>query len=49
MYNFYNLNPNHSSPETSNHVTLDINLPLHNDTFYELFNIYADQTSLVVI
>lgn len=42
MYNFYNLNPNHSSPETSNHVTLDINLPLHNDTFYELFNIYAE-------
>lgn len=43
MYNFYNLNPNHSSPEISNHVTLDINLPLHNDTFYELFDTYAFQ------
>lgn len=41
MYNFYNLNPNLSSPETSDHITLDINLPLHNDTFYELFNTYT--------
>lgn len=41
MYNFYNLNPNLSSPEISDHVTLDINLPLSNTTFYELFNTYT--------
>lgn len=41
MYNFYNLNPNFSSSESSDDVTLDINLPLHNDTFYELFSTYT--------
>ena len=46
MYNFYNLNPNHLSPESSNQVTVDINLPLHNDMFYELFNTYTSNPTV---
>lgn len=45
MYNFYNLNPNLSSSETTDYVILDINLPLHNDTFYQLFNTYTANPS----
>lgn len=41
MYNFYNLNPNFSSNQPPDYVTLDINSPLHNNTFYELFNTYT--------
>lgn len=41
MYNFYNLNPTLSSSEITDYVTLEINLPLHNDTFYKLFDAYT--------
>lgn len=42
MYNFYNLNPEHhtSSTNSAARVTLDVNLPLTNDTFYMLFERY---------
>ena len=42
MYNFYNLNPelHTSSNNSSSSVTLDVNLPLTNDTFYILFEKY---------
>ena len=48
MYNFYNLNPNHQtqSNNTSTGITLDVNKPLSNPTFYKLFaNYYYDNTS----
>lgn len=47
MYNFYTLNPDHnSSRSTSTGITLDINQPLHNSTFYQLFaDCYYDNAS----
>lgn len=48
MYNFYNLNPDHTSSthNTTNSITLDINQPLANKTFYKLFSdYYYDNTS----
>lgn len=47
MYNFYNLNPDHhtSSNNHSTNVTLDVNLPLTNDTFYTLFETYYNNPS----
>lgn len=47
MYNFYNLNPEHhtSSAHDAAQVTLEINLPLTNDTFYRLFEQYYHDSS----
>lgn len=41
MYNFYNLNPqeNHSSNDSTG-ITLEVNTPLNNDKFYQLFEDY---------
>lgn len=45
MYNFYNLNPQHNT-STSTSITLDVNVPLTNDLFYQLFEAYYyDNTS----
>jgi hypothetical protein len=43
VHNFYNLNPNHQafSSEFSNSISLDINVPLHNDKFHQLFDEYC--------
>lgn len=42
MHNFYNLNPNHQtlSGELSNSISLDLNVPLNNTKFYQLFDEY---------
>lgn len=47
MYNFYNLNAMHNtSSNDSNGVTLPVNEPLNNETFYKLFSdYYYDNTS----
>lgn len=47
MYNFYNLNPelHTSSNSSSSSITLDVNLPLTNDTFYMLFEKYYSNPS----
>jgi len=47
MHNFYNLNPNHqkNSKNSSNTVSLDLNIPLENREFYKLFDAYASNPS----
>jgi len=48
MYNFYTLNPDHSTSlqDTSTSITLDVNESLDNKTFYKLFaDYYYDNTS----
>ena len=47
MYNFYTLNPVHNTSTTSlNELILDVNEPLHNETFYKLFaDYYYDSDS----
>ena len=43
MRNFYDFNPNYQTPsnDASNSVILDLNVPLHNDEFYKLFDEYC--------
>ena len=43
MHNFYNLNPNHHSllSPRSEGISLDLNRPLSNEVFNELFNAYC--------
>ena len=47
MYNFYNLNPelNTSSSNNASSITLEVNLPLTNNTFYQLFEQYYHDPS----
>jgi len=47
MHNFYTLNPTHQtlSGEFSNTISLDLNIPLHDAHFYQLFEEYSAQPS----
>ena len=43
MHSFYNLNPNYNSLslDHSTSISLDLNVPLSNDAFYKLFDMYC--------
>lgn len=45
MYNFYNLNPNLHTSSSHNSVTVEVNTPLTNETFYQLFKQYYNHAS----
>ena len=48
MHNFYNLNPdqNKKASDSINTVTLDVNVPLDNPNFHELFNTYCNNPDI---
>ena len=50
MHNFYNLNHKETSSATNNAstITLDINLPLYNQKFYDLMDKYIDAPTAVL-
>ncbi len=45
MYNFYNLNHDQLQSENANYAVVDVNVPLDNIDFYQLFETYMNDPS----